>query len=185
MLATLRRGPATRALVPGLLAVSAITFPGAAAPAVAEPLPAYRVVPGTVLHPLPPRFRLPVVGYRLTGRFGDVSGLWASVHTGLDFAAPSGTPIRSVSAGRVVSTGYDGRYGNKTVVRLADGTELWYCHQSVVEVHVGQLVRAGQPIGEIGSTGNVTGPHLHLEVRPREDEPVDPLAWLQSHGLRP
>jgi murein DD-endopeptidase MepM/ murein hydrolase activator NlpD len=185
MLATLRRRSATRALVPGLMAVSAVTFPGATAPAVAQPLPAYRVLSGTVLHPAPPRFRLPVLGYRLTGRFGDISGLWSSVHTGLDFAAPYGTTIRSVTAGRVVSTGYDGRYGNKTVVRLADGTELWYCHQSAVEVSVDERVRAGQVIGAVGATGNVTGPHLHLEVRPTPDEPIDPLLWLRRHGLRP
>ena len=185
MLAALRRRTAVRAVVPGLLTLSAVTLPGSTAPAAAQPLPAYRVLPGTILHPLPPTFRLPVVGYRLTGRFGDVSGLWSSVHTGLDFAAASGTAIRSVSAGRVVSTGYDGRYGNKTVIRLPDGTELWYCHQSVVGVHPGERVRAGQVIGAIGSTGNVTGPHLHIEVRPRPDQPVDPLVWLRRHGLRP
>jgi murein DD-endopeptidase MepM/ murein hydrolase activator NlpD len=185
MLATLRRRAATRALVPGLLTVSAVTFPGATQPAAAVPAPVYQVLPGTVLRPVPASFRLPVHGFRLTGRFGDRSGLWSSVHTGLDFAAPSGTPIRSVSAGRVISTGYDGRYGYKTVVRLADGTELWYCHQSVVRVSIGERVRAGQVIGAIGSTGNVTGPHLHLEVRPSADAPVDPLVWLRGHGLRP
>jgi murein DD-endopeptidase MepM/ murein hydrolase activator NlpD len=185
MLAALRRRAAVRALVPGLLTASAITLPGSTAPAVAARPPAYHVVPGTVLHPMPPAFRLPVRGYRLTGRFGDVSGLWSSVHTGLDFAAPSGTQIRSVSAGRVVSTGYDGRYGNKTVIRLVDGTEVWYCHQTSIDVRVGQRVRAGEPIGAVGSTGNVTGPHLHLEVRPRPDEPIDPLVWLRRHGLRP
>lgn len=185
MLAALRRRAAVRAVLPGLLAASAITLPGSSAPAAAEPLPTYQVLRGTVLHPLPPTYRLPVRGYRLTGRYGDVSGLWTSVHTGLDFAVPSGTAIRSVAAGRVVSTGYDGRYGNKTVIRLAGGTELWYCHQSEIDVRVGQRVRAGQVLGAVGSTGNVTGPHLHLEVRPRADEPVDPLTWLRSHGLRP
>jgi murein DD-endopeptidase MepM/ murein hydrolase activator NlpD len=185
MLAVPRRRVSVRIVVPGLLAASATALPGSTAPAAAAPPPAYQVLAGTVLHPLPPVFRLPVRGYRLTGRFGDVSGLWSSVHTGLDFAAPSGTEIRSVTAGRVVSTGYDGRYGNKTVIRLAGGTELWYCHQTGIDVRVGQRVRAGQPIGTVGSTGNVTGPHLHLEVRPSEDEPVDPLVWLRRHGLRP
>jgi murein DD-endopeptidase MepM/ murein hydrolase activator NlpD len=185
MLAALRRRAAVRAVAPGLLTISAVTLPGSTAPAAAEPLPAYRVLPGTVLHPLPPTFRLPVVGYHLTGRFGDTSGLWSSVHTGLDFAAPYGTPIRSVSAGRVVSTGYDGRYGNKTVIRLADGTELWYCHQAVFEVHVGERARPGQVIGAIGTTGNVTGPHLHLEVHPSGGDPVDPFGWLRDKGLRP
>jgi murein DD-endopeptidase MepM/ murein hydrolase activator NlpD len=185
MLAVLRRRPATRTVVTAVLTASVLAFPGSSAPAVAESLPAYHVLPGAVLHPRPPVFRLPVVGYRLTGRFGDRSGLWSSVHTGLDFAAPSGTPIRNIASGRVVSTGYDGRYGNKTVVLLADGTELWYCHQSTVQVHVGERVRPGQVLGTVGSTGNVTGPHLHLEVRPHAADPVDPLAWLRSRGLRP
>jgi murein DD-endopeptidase MepM/ murein hydrolase activator NlpD len=170
--------------VTGLLTISIFGVAGTSAPAAAATLPEYRVVPGTVLHPKPVAV-VPVLGYRLTGRFGDRSGLWASVHTGLDFAAPSGTPIRSVAAGVVVSTGYDGSYGNKTVIRLADGTELWYCHQSAVDVHAGERVRAGQVIGAIGTTGNVTGPHLHLEVRPAPDQPVDPFTWLEARGVRP
>lgn len=185
MLAALRRPAFTRTWVIGLLAVSAAGFPGASAPAVAEPLVVDHVVAGTTLHPLPPRFVLPVVGYRLTGRFGDRSSLWSSVHTGLDFAAASGTAIRSIADGRIVSTGYDGSYGKKTVLRLTDGTELWFCHQSHVGVQVGERVHVGQVIGAIGSTGNVTGPHLHLEVRPRTADPVDPLAWLRARGLRP
>ena len=185
MLAVLRRPALTRTMVIGLLAASAAGFPGASAPAVADPVPEYRVVPGTVLHPRPPLFVLPVAHYRLTGRFGDRSGLWSTVHTGLDFAAPSGTPLRSIAAGTVLSTGYDGRYGEKTVIRLADGTELWFCHQSQIDVRVGEQVARGQVIGAIGSTGNVTGPHLHLEVHPDAGDPVDPFSWLRSHGLRP
>ena len=185
MLAALRRPVLARAAVTGLLAASAVGLPGSTAPAVAQPLPAYHLLPGTVLRPKPPTLVLPVRDYELTGRFGDRSGLWASVHTGLDFAAPYGTPIRSVGSGVGVSTGYDGRYGNKTVLRLADGTELWFCHQSAVEVGVGDHVRAGQVIGAIGTTGNVTGPHLHLEVHPSGGDPVDPLTWLRRHGLRP
>jgi murein DD-endopeptidase MepM/ murein hydrolase activator NlpD len=185
MLAALRRPALTRATATALLAVSAVGLPGSTAPAAAEPRPAYHVQPGVVLRPKAPTLVLPVRGYRLTGRFGDRSGLWSSVHTGLDFAAPYGTPIRSVTAGVVIATGYDGRYGNKTVVRLADGTELWFCHQSAVHVAVGERVRPGKVIGAIGTTGNVTGPHLHLEVRPSGDGPVDPLTWLRRHGVRP
>jgi murein DD-endopeptidase MepM/ murein hydrolase activator NlpD len=145
------------------------------------------VVPGTVLSPRPrpkaPSTVAPVKGYRLTGRFGNTSSLWRSAHTGLDFAAPSGKPIRAVAGGVVVSTGYDGSYGNKTVVRLNGGTELWYCHQSEIDVRPGQRVKAGQEIGAVGSTGNATGPHLHLEVRPRKDDPVDPDHWLDQRHV--
>ncbi|MBO9521004.1 MAG: M23 family metallopeptidase [Nocardioidaceae bacterium] len=181
-------GPvAGRTLLTGVLA-TVVALPGSAAPAAAAepaPLPSYDVVAGVLLRPRPPVAVLPVRGYHLTGRFGDVSYHWSTVHTGLDFAAASGTPIRAVMAGVVVATGYDGRYGNKTVLRLDDGTELWFCHQSGVEVHAGQRVRAGRLIGYVGSTGNVTGPHLHLEVHPHGGEAVDPAPWLRAHGVRP
>jgi murein DD-endopeptidase MepM/ murein hydrolase activator NlpD len=123
--------------------------------------------------------------YHLTGRFGDTSGLWSHRHTGLDFAALTGSVIHAVAAGTVTSTGYDGAYGNKTVVTLKNGTELWYCHQTAFAVHRGQRVLPGQRIGYVGSTGNVTGPHLHLEVRPGGRGPVDPYAALVKHDLRP
>ena len=135
--------------------------------------------------PPPPPVTLPVSDYELTGRFGASSGLWSSTHTGLDFAAPEGADIRAVTSGVVTETGDDGAFGNKTVVREADGTLLWYCHQSSVDVSVGDKVEAGQVIGAVGSTGNVTGPHLHLEVHPTADSPVDPEGWLAEKGVRP
>ena len=128
---------------------------------------------------------LPTSGYHLTARFGMAGGLWSSNHTGLDFAAPTGTPIVAVANGTITETGYDGSYGNKTVETLEDGTEIWYCHQSAVNVHAGDPIRGGQQIGNIGSTGNVTGPHLHLEVRPGGGDPVDPYSALVYHGLHP
>jgi murein DD-endopeptidase MepM/ murein hydrolase activator NlpD len=127
---------------------------------------------------------LPLSGYRLTAEFGDY-GLWASYHTGLDFAAPTGTPLVAMANAVVTSVGYDGAYGNKTVLTLEDGTELWYCHQTSMTVSPGDVVRAGEVIGSVGSTGNVTGPHLHLEVRPGAGDPVDPYAALVVHGLTP
>ena len=122
---------------------------------------------------------------RLTARFGEYSGLWSHFHTGLDFAAPSGTPIPAVANGVVTSTGYDGAYGNKTVITLDDGTELWFCHQTSYVVSPGDQVRAGQLIGYVGSTGNVTGPHVHIEVRPGGGDPVDPHSAMIAHGLKP
>ncbi|MGB0101523.1 MAG: peptidoglycan DD-metalloendopeptidase family protein [Nocardioides sp.] len=127
---------------------------------------------------------LPLAGYRLTAEFGDY-GLWSSYHTGLDFAAPSGTPIRAVANGVITSVGYDGAYGNKSVLTLDDGTEVWFCHQTSYTVSEGQQVNAGDLIGYVGSTGNVTGPHLHLEVRPGAGDPVDPYEALLVHGLTP
>jgi len=128
---------------------------------------------------------LPLDGYRLTATFGASSYLWSSVHTGLDFSAPSGTPLHAVANGTITETGYDGSYGNKTVLTLEDGTELWYCHQTSFLVSVGDTVRGGDVIGTVGSTGNVTGPHLHLEVRPGAGDPVDPFTALLEHGVTP
>lgn len=130
---------------------------------------------------------LPVspAAYRLTAFFGASSGLWSSTHTGLDFAAPSGTPIMAVAGGVVTETAYSGAYGNRTIVTLDDGTELWYCHQTSYAVSPGQVVRSGDVIGTVGSTGNSTGPHMHLEVRPGGGDPVDPYQALIAHGIQP
>lgn len=128
---------------------------------------------------------LPVSGYRLTARFGASSSLWSRNHTGLDFAAPSGTPIHAVAGGTVTEMGYDGSYGNKLVITLEDGTEIWYCHLTSFDTREGALHASGDVVGYVGSTGNSTGPHLHLEVRPGGGDPVDPFQALVVHGLQP
>ncbi len=128
---------------------------------------------------------MPVATYQLTARFGQQSSLWSSgSHTGLDFAGPSGTEIVAVARGTVTSAGYSGAYGMRTVITLPDGTEIWYAHQSQITVSVGQTVQPGDVTGYTGATGNVTGPHLHLEVRPGGGDPVDPAAVLLSHGVQ-
>lgn len=125
----------------------------------------------------------PMSGYRLTGRFGDRSYMWSSgMHTGLDFAAPSGTPIRSVAAGVVKQASYDGSYGYKTVVSVPGGGEVWYCHQDRLAVSKGQRLEPGQLVGYVGATGNVTGSHLHLEIRYGK-RPVDPASVLAREGV--
>jgi len=118
----------------------------------------------------------------LTARFGQY-GLWSSYHTGLDFNGNTGDEIHAIANGEVISASYDGSYGNKTVVRLEDGTELWYCHQSAFLVSVGDSIHAGEVIGLVGSTGHVTGSHLHVEVHPGGGDAVDPYTAMQQHGL--
>lgn len=132
-------------------------------------------------------WQLPVTAgaYHLTARFGQCSALWSHCHTGLDFAAPTGTPIRAVANGTISQEGWAGPYGNRIIETLPDGSELWYCHQSGFVAKPGQPVTAGQVIGLVGATGNVTGPHLHLEVRPGAGDPVDPFQALVAHGLKP
>ncbi|WP_183096086.1 M23 family metallopeptidase, partial [Nocardioides stalactiti] len=134
------------------------------------------------------RWSLPIAAgvYRLTADFGQAGYYWSSgYHTGLDFAAPTGTPLMAVANGVVTSVGYEGAYGNQTIVTLEDGTEVWYNHQTSMTVSEGDNVIAGQVIGTVGSTGNVTGPHLHLEVRPGGGDPVDPYAALVVNGVNP
>ena len=131
------------------------------------------------------QWQLPTTGYHLTARFGMAGGLWSSNHTGLDFATASGTPIVAVANGTITKTGSAGAYGNQTIETLEDGTEIWYCHQTTIDVQPGQVVTGGQQIGTVGSTGNTTGPHLHLEVRPGGGDPVDPASALTVHGVTP
>lgn len=126
---------------------------------------------------------LPAAYMDTSYNYGQCSYLWANCHTGEDFSAPSGTPIYSVASGTVTEAGWDGAYGNKTVVTLEDGTEIWYAHQTDILVSVGTTVRPGQQIGTVGSTGNSTGPHLHLEVRPGGGDPVDPVDALRVRGV--
>jgi len=128
---------------------------------------------------------IPAGQYHLTGRFDDVSGLWATVHTGLDFACPTGTPIHAVASGTITQVGWAGAYGNRTVETLPDGTELWYAHQVRFGATVGEKVTEGEVMGYVGSTGNTTGPHVHIEVRPGGGDPVDPDTALKAHGIDP
>ncbi|MFI9724203.1 peptidoglycan DD-metalloendopeptidase family protein [Streptomyces sp. NPDC052396] len=127
---------------------------------------------------------LPLTSYTLTAGFGESGHRWAHHHTGQDFAAPTGSPVRAVSGGTVTHAGWAGAYGYRIVLRLHDGTELWFCHLSSMVVTSGK-VTTGTVIGRVGATGNATGPHLHLEVRPGGGHPVDPLPWLRAHGLHP
>ncbi len=132
------------------------------------------------------QFTLPTSSYTISSTFGQAGAYWSSGHhTGLDFAAPTGTLLKAVHSGTITSAGWDGSYGYKTVLTLDDGTELWYCHQSSINVSVGQQVATGDVIGRVGATGNVTGPHLHLEVHPDGGSGIDPMAWLQGKGLTP
>ncbi|MDN3266385.1 M23 family metallopeptidase [Streptomyces sp. MA15] len=131
------------------------------------------------------QYTLPTSSYTLTSTFGQAGVYWSSgYHTGLDFAAPTGTLIKAVHTGTITAAGWDGSYGYKTVLTLDDGTEIWYAHQSSINVSVGQKVTTGDVIGRVGATGNVTGAHLHFEVHPAGSSGgVDPAAWLAGKGL--
>jgi murein DD-endopeptidase MepM/ murein hydrolase activator NlpD len=128
---------------------------------------------------------LPLASYRLSAGFGLTGPLWEAEHGGQDFSTYAGDQIVAIAAGEVTEVAYAGPYGLRTVVTLPDGTEVWYCHQTDVSVYAGQTVDVADPIGTVGSTGNTTGPHLHLEIRPDAGSPIDPVDWLRTAGLNP
>ena len=107
---------------------------------------------------------LPVTGI-ISSRYGVSSKIRVSTHTGLDIAATTGTPIKVVADGTVAFAAYSGSYGYLVKVDHGNGVETWYGHCSKLYATVGQTVEAGDLIAAVGSTGNSTGPHLHLEIR--------------------
>jgi hypothetical protein len=132
---------------------------------------------------LRPKYLLPVKQKGLSAYFGQAGVNWMALHTGIDFPVQVGTPVTAVTDG-TVRTQWNSSYGNMAIVTAPDGTETWYCHLSSTKVRSGS-VKAGDVIAYSGNTGNTTGPHLHLEVRPGGGAPIDPLPWLLSHGLDP
>ncbi|MFJ8591518.1 peptidoglycan DD-metalloendopeptidase family protein [Streptomyces sp. NPDC093598] len=131
-------------------------------------------------------YTLPVAGATVGTPYHMSGSMWSSgYHTGVDFVVPTGTSLKAVGAGTVVSAGWGGAYGNQVVIKLADGYYAQYAHLSQLSVSAGQTVTAGQQVGLSGATGNVTGPHLHFEIRTTPDygSDVDPVAFLRSHGV--
>lgn len=134
---------------------------------------------------------IPVVGnYRVTSRYGyrdDPLGRGSRLHSGVDLAAPSGTPLVSMSGGTVQTAGWVEGYGNLVVIRSTGASgemDVHYAHlcPGCVDVSVGDVIAAGAPIGAVGSTGPSTGPHLHLAIR-IGGQMVDPEPVMQSYGL--
>jgi len=133
----------------------------------------------------PGAWTVPAAYNRLTSRFGPrIHPVRHTLdfHTGLDFAAPYGAPVKAATSGVVLSAGPGGGYGNLVKIRHADGVETWYAHLSSYSVQAGQQVTTGEEIGRVGSTGNSTGPHLHFEVRVN-GEPRDPEPWLRARDV--
>lgn len=173
--ATVPRAPA-----PKVARASAPTVARASAPTVVR-----ASVPATVVRGEAPLL-WPLDG-RITSGFGRrgmfVAGSY--LHTGLDIAAPYGTPIRAAAAGRVQSAGWNPYgFGLLVVVRGIDGREYYYAHNSRLEVTAGQEIARGEVVALVGSTGNSTGPHSHFEVRV-DGDPVDPRRLLPATVVVP
>ncbi|UNT00036.1 transglycosylase family protein [Streptomyces tubbatahanensis] len=129
----------------------------------------------------------PVAGVGPSTAYRAAGGSWSSGHhTGVDFPVSTGTSVRAVRGGTVVSAGWQDAYGYQVVLRHSDGRYSQYGHLSAISVRSGQSVGAGARIGRSGATGNATGPHLHFEIRtgPGYGSDIDPLAYLRQHGVR-
>jgi murein DD-endopeptidase MepM/ murein hydrolase activator NlpD len=114
----------------------------------------------------------------LSSRYGR---RWGRMHQGIDIAGPTGTPILAAAEGTVVASGFSsGGYGNVVDIQHADGSLTRYGHNSRLLVSVGQQVKQGQNIAEMGSTGRSTGPHLHFEFHTGSGSAVNPMAYLPS-----
>lgn len=111
---------------------------------------------------------------RISSRFGT---RWGRLHEGVDFAAPTGTPVRAAAAGVVSYSGWARGYGRLIVVDHGNGVTTYYAHNSQNLVGVGQRVVTGATIAAVGATGDATGPNLHFEVR-IDGEAYDPLLFL-------
>lgn len=131
-------------------------------------------------------YRKPVIGeVEFTSGFGVRNDPFLgrpAMHTGLDFRAATGDPIRATANGKVVSSGWAGGYGRMVEIDHGNGLATRYGHMSEIHVKIGDQVKIGQVIGAVGSTGRSTGPHLHYETR-IEGEAVDPQKFLRA-GVR-
>jgi murein DD-endopeptidase MepM/ murein hydrolase activator NlpD len=131
-------------------------------------------------------YRKPVIGeVEFTSGFGIRSDPFLgrpAMHTGLDFRASMGDPVRATANGTVSSAGWAGGYGRMVEINHGNGLATRYGHLSQIDVKVGDVIKIGQVIGEVGSTGRSTGPHLHYETR-IDGEAVDPQRFLRA-GIR-
>lgn len=123
----------------------------------------------------------PLPGAVVTSCFGQ---RWGRLHAGVDLAAPNGTPVHAAGAGVVVAAGAEAGYGNAVLIDHGNGFLTHYGHLSGSTVQIGQHVAAGEQIGNEGSTGHSTGPHLHFEVHQGSyKNPVEPTQWMHDQGV--
>jgi len=127
------------------------------------------------------RWVSPVSGYQLTSGFG---WRWGRIHPAQDLACPTGSSVRALSSGTVIFAGWSNEgYGYMVKIRYWDGTVSWMAHNSRLLVSIGEQVSPGQRVAYSGSTGNSTGPHVHLEIHPDGGAAVAPRTWLAKRGV--
>lgn len=174
------------ALALGLITAAEAALPqvGRLAPsprpaAAAKPPPAAR----PAAHPVLIAFREPLAGYRIISPFGLRQLPWEEggrLHAGVDIAAPAGLQVAAAADGVVTRVATDAGYGRLVELKHAAGLTTRYAHLSrfLPQIAPGVAVKAGSPVGEIGSTGTSTGAHLHFEIRDDQDRPLNPELFL-------
>jgi murein DD-endopeptidase MepM/ murein hydrolase activator NlpD len=131
------------------------------------------VVTATWVNPMP--------AGAVTSCFGE---RWGRLHAGVDLATAAGTPIVAAGAGVVGAAGPAVGYGNAVLIDHGNGFLTHYGHMSAITVVVGRHVAAGEQVGNEGSTGHSTGPHLHFEVHQGHyKNPIEPTRWMHEHGV--
>ncbi|MFD8781446.1 M23 family metallopeptidase [Kitasatospora sp. NPDC059599] len=145
--------------------------------------PTAQPTPAPAPEPVRPTVVMPVAQHGLGELFGEAGAHWANRHTGIDFPVDGGTQVMAVADG-TIRTQWNPFYGYMSMLKMSDGTEVWYCHLRAYKIRKGP-VKQGDVIAFVGSSGNSTGPHLHFEVRPAGSGPVDPLPWFLANGLDP
>ena len=116
----------------------------------------------------------------MTSRYGS---RWGRLHRGLDFGAPYGSEIVAAADGVVTYAGAHSGFGRLVLIRHAGNVVTAYGHMSRFVVRRGERVSAGEVIAYVGSAGNSTGPHLHLEIREGGTRAIDPTPFLRRHGV--
>ncbi len=132
----------------------------------------------------------PVKKFGISAIYGQAGGWSSGHHTGLDFTAPEGSAVLAAADGKVISSEYEGAYGNLVKIAHKGGITTWYAHLGSTKVKKGDTVKAGQKIGAVGMTGNTSGPHLHFEVRKGAkgkdtDKHVNPASYIWKNKKLP
>jgi hypothetical protein len=167
------------------VAVAHASLPDAIRPVARDAAPPRPTAPAAqpTAEPMLVYFLEPVPGHAVVSPFGLRKLPWEGggrLHEGVDILADSGDTVRAAADGVVVRAGRDGGYGRFVAVRHAEGLTTFYAHLGAIgrDVKPGLVVRAGAPLGRVGSTGSSTGPHLHFEIRDAADHPLNPAMFL-------
>ncbi|WP_200206470.1 M23 family metallopeptidase [Micromonospora coerulea] len=171
----------TAPVTPSATPASPTPSPSAASTTSSKPAATAKPKPKRTSAPKP-TWVIPMKGAQITSCYG---ARWGTLHAGIDFAMPAGTPIHAAAAGTVVKAGDAGDgYGNSVFIDHGNGYLTHYAHQSSLKVTVGEKVSAGEVIGYEGSTGDSTGPHLHFEVHKAAMwNQIDPAPFLRARGI--